>query len=130
MLDKGSRAWNGGRAWIDGASEEVVEAYSRQSEEDLDNFFKCRREEIAEGGILFMLMGGRPNSQPPRNQLEDADSKAKHPFTTSMDQAWQDILNEVPSLNTFSPNILLIVHYMDSKNENVRCTTTSKNNIF
>lgn len=97
MLDKGSKAWNGGRAWIDGANEAVVEAYSRQSEEDLDNFFKCRREEIVEGGILFMLMGGRPNSQEPRNQLGDAESRAKHPFTTSMDQAWQDLLNEVPS---------------------------------
>ncbi|PKI65591.1 hypothetical protein CRG98_013984 [Punica granatum] len=94
VLDKGSRTWNKGRAWIDGAKEEVVEAYSRQSEEDLDNFLKCRKEEIAEGGILFMLMGGRPNSQEPGNQLGDAESRAKHPFATSMDQAWQDLLNE------------------------------------
>ena len=44
---------------------------------------------------MFILMGGRPESQPPENQLGDADSRAKHPFTTSMDQAWQDLLDEV-----------------------------------
>ncbi|KAK4740767.1 hypothetical protein SAY87_024355 [Trapa incisa] len=94
VLDKGSRAWNGGRAWIDGASEEVVEAYSRQSEEDLYNFFKCRREEMVEGGVLFLLMGGRPDSHEPRNQLGDDESREKHPFTTSMDRTWQDLLDE------------------------------------
>lgn len=94
-MDKKSAAWNKGRAWIDGGREEVVEAYARQSMEDLENFLRCRKEEIVKGGMLFMLMGGRQESQPPGNQLGDADSRAKHPFTTSMDQAWQDLLNEV-----------------------------------
>lgn len=98
MLDKRSSAWNKGRAWIDGAKKEVVEAYAKQSEEDLDNFLRCRKQEIVEGGVLFMLMGGRPVSQLPDNQLDDSDStstRAKHPFTCSMDQAWEDLLNEV-----------------------------------
>ncbi|KAF5725541.1 gibberellic acid methyltransferase 2 [Tripterygium wilfordii] len=94
VVDKASPAWNKGRAWIDGAKEEVVEAYAKQSEKDMEDFLRCRKEEILQGGILFMLMGGRPGSQPPENQLGDPDSRAKHPFTNSMDQAWQDLVNE------------------------------------
>lgn len=91
VLDKRSAAWNKGRAWIEGAKEEVIEAYAKQSEKDLEDFLRCRKEEIVRGGMLFILMGGRPG----KNQLGDPDSTAKHPFTTSMDQAWQDLLNEV-----------------------------------
>ncbi|RWR79645.1 gibberellic acid methyltransferase 2 isoform X2 [Cinnamomum micranthum f. kanehirae] len=94
VLDNTSLAWNKGRAWIDGAKEEVVEAYAKQSEEDLISFLQCRREEIVEGGILFILMAGRPGSLHPEHQLGDPDSRAKHPFTSSMDQAWEDLLNE------------------------------------
>ncbi|KAF5735675.1 gibberellic acid methyltransferase 2 [Tripterygium wilfordii] len=94
VVDKASPAWNKGRAWIDGAKKEVVEAYAKQSEKDMEDFLRCRKEEMVQGGILFMLMGGRPGSQLPENQLGDPDSRAKHPFTNSMDQAWQDLLNE------------------------------------
>lgn len=95
MLDERSPAWNRGRAWIDGANKEVVEAYAKQSDDDLMAFLRCRREEIVEGGALFILMAGRPGEQQPENQLGDPDSRAKHPFTSSMDQAWQDLLKEV-----------------------------------
>ncbi|KAF8404003.1 hypothetical protein HHK36_012113 [Tetracentron sinense] len=94
VLDKRSSAWNKGRAWIDGAKKDVVEAYAKQSEEDLEAFLRCRREEIVQGGMLFILMAGRPCSRRPENQLGDPDSRAKHPFTSSMDQAWEDLLNE------------------------------------
>ncbi|KAF2314588.1 hypothetical protein GH714_027791 [Hevea brasiliensis] len=94
VLDKRSAAWNKGRVWIDGAKKEVVEAYAKQSEKDLEDFLSCRKEEIVQGGMLFLLMGGRPASQQPKNQLGDPDSRAKHPFTTSLDQAWQDLINE------------------------------------
>ncbi|KAK9122517.1 hypothetical protein Sjap_012119 [Stephania japonica] len=94
VVDKRSRAWNEGRAWIDGAKREVVEAYAKQSKDDLMAFIRCRREEIVKGGILFMLMAGRPGSNRPEDQLGDPDSRAKHPFTSSMDQAWEDLLNE------------------------------------
>ncbi|XP_077234492.1 gibberellic acid methyltransferase 2-like [Tasmannia lanceolata] len=94
VLDKRLPAWNKGRAWIDSAKEEVIDAYAKQSAEDLKAFLQCRREEIVEGGMLFILMAGRPGSQPPENQLGDPVSRAKHPFTNSMDQAWEDLLNE------------------------------------
>ncbi|ONK78088.1 uncharacterized protein A4U43_C02F14190 [Asparagus officinalis] len=94
VLDKKLPAWNNGRAWIDGAKKEVVDAYAKQSSEDLLAFLNCRKKEIVEGGMLFLLMAGRPDSQRPENQLGDPDSRAKHPFTSSMDQAWKDLLDE------------------------------------
>ncbi|ERM97195.1 hypothetical protein AMTR_s00119p00041570 [Amborella trichopoda] len=94
VLQKSSGAWNKGRAWIDGAEADVVAAYARQSEEDLLAFLRCRREEMVEGGLLFLLMAGRDGSQGAENQLGDPESRAKHPFTSSMDEAWRDLLNE------------------------------------
>lgn len=95
VQDMSSPAWNAGRAWIDGAKAEVVEAYVKQSEEDLDNFLRFRKEEIVKGGVLFMLMGGRPDLQGPANQLDDPNMRDKHPFVTPMDQAWQDLVDDV-----------------------------------
>ncbi|WOL18033.1 gibberellic acid methyltransferase 2 isoform X1 [Canna indica] len=94
VLDEKSKAWNKGRVWIDGARKEVVEAYAEQAAEDLRVFLRCRKEEMKEGGMLFIVMGGRERLQQPENQLGDPDSRAKHPFTTSMDRAWQDLLIE------------------------------------
>lgn len=95
MLDKQSPAWNEGRAWIDGGKKAAVDAYAKQSSEDLEAFLQCRKEEVVQGGMLFLLMAGRPGCSQPDNQLGDPDSRAKHPFTSYMDQAWKDLLNEV-----------------------------------
>ncbi|XP_023634894.1 gibberellic acid methyltransferase 1 isoform X2 [Capsella rubella] len=93
VMEKGSKSWNKGRVWIEGAEKEVVEAYGEQSDKDLVEFLKCRKEEIVVGGVLFMLMGGRPSGSV--SQIGDPDSSLKHPFTTLMDQAWQDLVDEV-----------------------------------
>ncbi|VVB05709.1 unnamed protein product [Arabis nemorensis] len=92
VMEKGSKTWNKGRVWIQGAEKEVVEAYAGQSDKDLDEFLKCRKEEIVEGGVLFMLMGGRPSGLV--SQVGDHDSRLKLLFTTFMDQAWQDLVDE------------------------------------
>ncbi|KFK34730.1 hypothetical protein AALP_AA5G185300 [Arabis alpina] len=92
VMEKGSKTWNKGRVWIQGAEKEVVEAYAEQSDKDLDEFLKCRKEEIVEGGVLFMLMGGRPSGLV--SQVTDHDSRHKLLFTTLMDQAWQDLVDE------------------------------------
>ncbi|XP_010536804.1 PREDICTED: gibberellic acid methyltransferase 2-like [Tarenaya hassleriana] len=92
VLEKGKRTWNKGRAWIEGAEKEVVDAYAEQSDKDLDEFLRCRKEEMVKGGVLFMLMGARPSGS--NSQLLDDDSRDKHPFTISMDQAWQDLVDE------------------------------------
>nr|QRX38992.1 gibberellic acid methyltransferase [Phalaenopsis aphrodite] len=93
VLSRQSSGWNKGRVWIDGANRDVVDAYAKQAQEDLDKFLHCRKMEIAEGGVLFLLMAGRPSLQPPENQLNDEDTRAKHPFTI-IDQAWKELVNE------------------------------------
>ncbi|KAL5781107.1 hypothetical protein ACOSP7_006136 [Xanthoceras sorbifolium] len=116
VLDKRSAARNKGRAWIEGAKKEVVEAYAKQAEKDLEDFLNCRKEEIAAGGVLFIMMGGRPESQPAENQLGDPESRAKHPFTISMDQAWEDLLNE-GSIEEETRDMFNIPAYMRSIEE-------------
>ncbi|KAF3498665.1 hypothetical protein DY000_02054361 [Brassica cretica] len=91
VMKKGSERWNKGRAWIQGAQREVVEAYAEQSDKDLVQFLKCRKEEIMVGGMLFMLMAGRPSDL--ESQVSD-ESRLKLIFTTFMDQAWQDLVDE------------------------------------
>ncbi|XP_048621717.1 gibberellic acid methyltransferase 1-like [Brassica napus] len=91
VMEKGSKTWNKGRVWIQGAEREVVEAYAEQSHKDLVEFLKCRKEEIVVGGMLFMLMAGRPSGL--ESQVSD-DSRLKLIFTTLMDQAWQDLVDE------------------------------------
>lgn len=92
-MEKGSRTWNKGKTWIEGAKKEVVEAYAEQSDKDLDDFLRCRKEEMVKGGVLFVLMAGRPSGT--SSQFGDQDTRAKHPFTTTMEQAWQDLIDEV-----------------------------------
>ncbi|XP_022546827.2 gibberellic acid methyltransferase 1-like isoform X2 [Brassica napus] len=71
VMEKGSKTWNKGRAWIQGAEGDVVEAYAEQSDKDLVQFLKCRKEEIVEGGVLFMLMGGRPSGLVSQGLIEE-----------------------------------------------------------
>nr|QRX39005.1 gibberellic acid methyltransferase [Sisymbrium irio] len=92
VMEKGSKTWNKGRVWIQGTEGEVVEAYAEQADKDLVQFLQCRKEEIVEGGVLFMLMGGRPSGLV--SQVSDHDSRLKYLFTTLMDQAWQDLVDE------------------------------------
>lgn len=92
-MEKGSKTWNKGRTWIEGAKKEVVDAFAEQSDKDLDDFLKCRKEEMVKGGVLFVLMAGRPSGSV--SQIGDQDSRAKHPLTTTMEQAWQDLVDEV-----------------------------------
>ncbi|CAH2069766.1 unnamed protein product [Thlaspi arvense] len=92
VLEKRSKTWNKGKTWIEGAEKEVVDAFAEQSDKDLDDFLKCRKEEMIKGGVLFVLMGGRPSGS--SSQFGDQGSRAKHPFTTTMEQAWQDLIDE------------------------------------
>lgn len=118
VLNKNSPSWNRGKAWIDGAPQEVVKAYAKQSEEDLKAFLHCRAEEMVSGGLLFLLMAGRPDSEP-QNQIGDPISRAKHPFTDCMDQAWNDLVNE-SLIEEETRDAFNIPAYMRSKEEILR----------
>ncbi|PKA60304.1 Gibberellic acid methyltransferase 2 [Apostasia shenzhenica] len=115
VMDRKSAAWNRGRVWIDGAKEEVVDAFAKQSAEDLERFLRCRMDETVEGGVLFLLMAGRPSSQRPENQLNDEDTRTKHPFTI-IDQAWEDLVKE-GSIEEETRDTFNIPAYMRSTEE-------------
>ncbi|KAG2330828.1 hypothetical protein Bca52824_002008 [Brassica carinata] len=80
-MEKGSRTWNKGRVWIQGAEKEVVEAYAEQSDNDLVEFLKCRKKRNS-GRRSVVYVDGCD------------DSRLKLIFTTLMDQAWQDLVDE------------------------------------
>ncbi|KAI3517909.1 hypothetical protein L1887_17130 [Cichorium endivia] len=64
VTEKGSRAWNKGRLHYGGADNEVVMAYRQQYMKDMDGFLKARAEEVVCGGMVVVLVPGRPNEVP------------------------------------------------------------------
>ncbi|KAG8367056.1 hypothetical protein BUALT_Bualt16G0032700 [Buddleja alternifolia] len=64
LLIKNSPAWNGGRIHYTGASNDVVNAYAAQFENDMDIFLRARAEEIVPGGMVVILMPGAMDEVP------------------------------------------------------------------
>nr|GEU68000.1 probable S-adenosylmethionine-dependent methyltransferase At5g38780 [Tanacetum cinerariifolium] len=64
VMEKGSSAYNKGRVHYVGSDEEVVKAYQRQYVKDMDGFLKARAEEVVRGGLVVVLVPGRPNEVP------------------------------------------------------------------
>ncbi|KAK1409775.1 hypothetical protein QVD17_36304 [Tagetes erecta] len=61
VMVKGSFAWNKGRVHYGGAKEDVVMAYRQQYERDMCRFLNARAKEVVSGGLLVILVPGRPN---------------------------------------------------------------------
>lgn len=68
VVDRSSPAWNRGRISYLNTTDEVVEAYSDQSAEDMARFLQARAEEIADGGLIILIFSARPD-QTPHSQL-------------------------------------------------------------
>ncbi|KAF5801363.1 putative loganate O-methyltransferase [Helianthus annuus] len=64
VMERGSPAWNKGRVHYGGAEEEVVMAYKQQYERDMHGFLNARAEEVVCGGLVVVLVPGRPNEVP------------------------------------------------------------------
>ncbi|KAJ9552711.1 hypothetical protein OSB04_016756 [Centaurea solstitialis] len=64
VLEKSSLAWNKGRVHYGGANEEVITAFRQQYVKDMDRFLKCRAEEVVSGGLVVVLVPGRPDGVP------------------------------------------------------------------
>ncbi|PON82299.1 SAM dependent carboxyl methyltransferase [Trema orientale] len=64
VLDKRSPAWNKGRVHYSNSSSEVIKAFEAQYAKDLDNFLKLRAQEIVHGGLMALILPGRPNGTP------------------------------------------------------------------
>eukprot|EP00253_Pinus_taeda_P012425 PITA_12425 len=86
VVQKGSPLYNEGRVWINRGRHDVAEAYSKQSEKDLNNFFNCRAQEMAPGGVLFLCMMGRPDTWPPAQQVSVGGEFCGQDFEDAWDE--------------------------------------------
>jgi len=95
IVQKGSPLYNKGRVWINRGRQDVAEAYSKQSEKDLNAFINYRAQEMAPGGIMFLCMMGRPDGCPPAEQVPVGSEFCGQDFEDAWDelvtQAWQTI---------------------------------------
>lgn len=64
VMDRKSPAWNKGRIHYSNSTDEVVKAYETQYAKDMESFLKARAEEIVHGGLLALIVPGRPNGTP------------------------------------------------------------------
>lgn len=82
---KDSPLYNKGRVWINGGRQDVAEAYSKQSEKDLNTFFNYRAQEMAPGGVLFLCMMGRLDSWSPLQQVSVGQD---------IEEAWDELVTQ------------------------------------
>ncbi|KAL6281654.1 hypothetical protein ACE6H2_018535 [Prunus campanulata] len=64
VVDIDSPAWNKGRIHYSNSTEEVVRAYEVQYAEDMECFLHARAQEIVYGGLMVLIIPGRPNGTP------------------------------------------------------------------
>ncbi|KAI3735595.1 hypothetical protein L6452_15102 [Arctium lappa] len=64
VTEKSSAAWNKGRVHYGGADDGVIMAFRQQYVKDMEQFLKARAEEVVSGGLLVVLVPGRPNEVP------------------------------------------------------------------
>ncbi|KAH1131072.1 hypothetical protein J1N35_002450 [Gossypium stocksii] len=64
VVDCKSPAYNDGSIYCRGIEKEVTKAYVAQFEKDMESFLNGRGEELVNGGLMVILMGGVPNGIP------------------------------------------------------------------
>ncbi|PKI59783.1 hypothetical protein CRG98_019789 [Punica granatum] len=64
-----SLAWNKGKMTYFESAPEVIEAFNAQFHRDIEDFFKQRSMEMAEEGLLIILMPCRPDGSRPSESL-------------------------------------------------------------
>ncbi|KAE8679749.1 putative S-adenosyl-L-methionine-dependent methyltransferases superfamily protein [Hibiscus syriacus] len=61
VVDCGSSAYNSGSIYCTGTESEVAKAFASQFENDMETFLNARAEELVNGGLIVILMGGIPD---------------------------------------------------------------------
>lgn len=90
VVQKSSPLYNKGRVWINRGRQDIAEAYSKQSQKDLNAFFSCRAREMAPGGVLFLCTMGRPDTWPPQEQLSVREEFCGQDF----EDAWDELVTQ------------------------------------
>ncbi|KAI4307944.1 hypothetical protein L6164_031068 [Bauhinia variegata] len=88
VLDKRSNAYNEGRVFIHGASENTANAYKKQFQTDLASFLRARSQEMKRGGSMFLVCLGRTSVDPTDH------GGAGILFGTHFQDAWDDLVQE------------------------------------
>lgn len=90
VVQKASSLFNKGRTWINRGRHDIAQAYSKQSQKDLTTFIKCRAQEMAPGGVLFLCMMGRPDTWPPSQQVSVGGEFCGQDF----EDAWDELVKQ------------------------------------
>ncbi|KAL6181462.1 hypothetical protein ACLB2K_048117 [Fragaria x ananassa] len=86
-LDSNSPAFNKGRIMHEKSAIEVVQAFSDQYAKDMQCFFDARAQELAPGGLLLMLIPGRPGATLPAQH-------SNYPRLEPLESSLFDMVNE------------------------------------
>ena len=85
-MQKSSALYNKGRVWINRGRRDIAEAYSKQSEKDLNAFFNGRARETAPRGVLFLCMMGKLDTWPPAEQVSVGGEFCGQDFEDTWDE--------------------------------------------
>ncbi|KAG6543514.1 hypothetical protein Mapa_015008 [Marchantia paleacea] len=85
-----SPAYNDGYVWIHGGKPAAARAYAEQSRRDLVTFLKARAEEMVSGGLMFLLLKGRKDSDPTVQYDPDGVTM----FGTQMEGVFNELISE------------------------------------
>lgn len=69
VVEQNCPAWNKGQIHYSNSSNEVMRAYEAQYAEDMECFLHARSREIVSGGLMLLIIPGRPNGTPHSNCL-------------------------------------------------------------
>nr|CAH65986.1 H1005F08.15 [Oryza sativa] len=90
VADKRSPAYNKGKVFVHGASEETGVAYRRQFQSDMMRFLHCRAAELKTGGAIFIVSLGRLSSTcGPTDQ-----GYIYEVYGGMFDDSWRDLIEE------------------------------------
>ncbi|KAL6181464.1 hypothetical protein ACLB2K_048119 [Fragaria x ananassa] len=64
VVDSSSSAWNKGRIHYSNSTDEVIRAHETQYTEDMECFLHSRAQEIMYGGLMILMIPGRPDGSP------------------------------------------------------------------
>ncbi|OAE22761.1 hypothetical protein AXG93_2035s1450 [Marchantia polymorpha subsp. ruderalis] len=85
-----SPAYNDGFVWIHGGKPAAAKAYAEQSRRDLVTFLRARAEEMVSGGLMFLLLKGRKDSDPTVQYDPDGVTM----FGTQMEGVFNELISE------------------------------------
>ncbi|KAM0980153.1 hypothetical protein FF1_015911 [Malus domestica] len=92
VVDRNSPAWNKGRIVYSNSTDEVLRAYEAQHAEDMECFLHARAQEIANGGLMVLIIPGRPNGTP--HSLSSVNQAHQLLGSCLMDLAMKGVVQE------------------------------------